>query len=342
MVEAVQRFGPAGEPSDEELMRRLADGDVTALGPLYERYAALIFAVARQSLDQPAAEEIVQDVTVALWRKARTYDPARGPVRAWLLAMVRSRVINELRRRGRRPATISDPRDLQLAAVPDDAPGPDEAIWQDYRRSAVQEAIATLPEAQRQALRLAFFEELSHAQVADFLGIPLGTTKTRIRTGMQRLQGALRPLVTLLVVALLGATVALGLRYRHQRERQERLDAALAVIATSNSTEVRLEPAPGVPAETHGAYRTHPGADLGVLTLSHLAPAPAGEVYQVWAEYGGQWQSLGTAKLDPTGHTLMIVDQRATGGPDALEVTLEPKGGSAQPGTQVVVSWTAP
>lgn len=341
-MEAVQRSGQGGEPSDEELMRRLAEGDVSALAPLYERYAALVFAIARESLDTPAAEEIVQDVAVAIWRKARTYDPARGPVRPWLLQTARTRVINELRRRGRRPATVSDPRDLQLAAVPDDAPEPDEAIWRDYRRAAVQAAVEALPDAQRQALRLAFFEELSHAQVADFLGLPLGTAKTRIRSGMQRLQGALRPLVMLLLVALIGVATLLGARYRDQQARQARIDAALAMVTSSDSTAVRLTAAPGVDPQTHGTYRTRPGADLAVLTLSYFAPTPDGRVYQVWARYGGVWQSLGFAKPDGNGHTLLVVDQRATGAPDALQVTLEPKGGSASPGTQVVVAWTAP
>src|SRR3954452_1399001 len=87
-LEAVHRIGGTnGQSGDEELMRRLAEGDASALAPLYERYAALIFAVARASLDQPAAEEIVQDVLVAVWRKARTYDPSRGAVRPWLLQM---------------------------------------------------------------------------------------------------------------------------------------------------------------------------------------------------------------------------------------------------------------
>jgi RNA polymerase sigma-70 factor, ECF subfamily len=342
VVESVDRIGSTGELSDEELMRRLAGGDVSALAPLYERYAALIFAIARESLDRPTAEEIVQDVVVAIWRKARTYDPARGPVRPWLLQTARLRVINELRRRGRRPATISDPRDLQLSAVPDDAPEPDEAIWQDFRRTAIQEAVAALPDAQRQALRLAFFDGLSHTQVADFLGLPLGTAKTRIRTGMLRLQGVLRPLMTILLVAAIGGAVVLGLRDRDQRARQERLENALGLVTSSDATAFRLTAAPGIDPQTHGMYRTRPGADLAVLTLSSFAPAPAGEVYQIWVRYGGVWQSLGTVTPDANGHALLVVDQRTTGDPEALEITLEPKGGRSVPGTRVVVAWTAP
>jgi RNA polymerase sigma-70 factor (ECF subfamily) len=343
-LDAVYRIGMATstEQDDEELMRRLAEGDASALAPLYERYAALIFAVARDALDQPAAEEIVQDVLVAAWRKARTYDPARGAVRPWLLQMTRTRVINELRRRGRRPATVSDPRDLQLAAVPDNTPEPDEAIWREFRRSAVQEAVATLPEPQAQALRLAYFDELSHTQVAEFLGVPLGTAKTRIRTGMQRLQGALRPLVTLLVVGLVGVATLLGVRFRQERARQERIDSALTMVVSSDSVTSHLSPAPGVAPDAHGNYRTAPGADLAVLTLSHLPPAPAGEVYRVWARYGSEWVSLGVATPNAQGHTMMIVDQRASGSPDTVEVTLEPSGSApATPGTNMVVSWSA-
>src|SRR5438270_2591151 len=88
---------------DEELMGQLAAGRQEALGPLHGRYAPLIFGLAAQTLDRAAAEEIVQEVFLAVWRKAATFDPARGTFRAWVLRIAHLRVINELRRRGRRP-----------------------------------------------------------------------------------------------------------------------------------------------------------------------------------------------------------------------------------------------
>ena len=100
--------------SDEELMGQLAVGRQDALGPLHGRYASLVFNLAAQTLDRATAEEIVQDVFVAVWRKAGTFDPARGTFRAWVLRIAHLRVLNELRRRGRRPRVEPDPEGLRL------------------------------------------------------------------------------------------------------------------------------------------------------------------------------------------------------------------------------------
>jgi RNA polymerase sigma-70 factor (ECF subfamily) len=326
------------ELSDEELIHQLAVGEEAALAPLHGRYAPLIFSLAAQSLDRSAAEEIVQDVFVAVWRRADTYDPERGPVRPWLLQIAHLRVLNELRRRGRRPTTVQDPEGERLGAIPDDAQPPDEAAWHDFRREAVQEAVAALPPRQRQALSLAFFDDLTHEQTAAFLGVPLGTAKTRIRSGMQKLRLSLVTLLAL-TLALTGGIVALVVREQQAQDTLHRHQAALGVIAESASTEVRLVAAPGVPPETHGHYRTAPGADLAVMTLSNFAPAPAGTVYQVWAHDHGTWHSFGIVQFDQTGYALLIVDQREQTAPDALKVTLEPKGGSFQPSGGVVVAW---
>src|SRR5436190_22935391 len=169
----VRLVKPNREPSDEELMRRLAAGRQEALARLHGRYAPLIFNLAAQTLDRAAAEEIAQDVFVTVWRKAATFDPARGAFRPWVLRIAHVRILNELRRRGRRPQVAPDPDGLRLAALPDPGPEPAEATWREYRRATVQEAVQALPPPQRQALSLAFFEDLTHEQVAGFLGLPL-------------------------------------------------------------------------------------------------------------------------------------------------------------------------
>ncbi|HEX5498447.1 MAG TPA: sigma-70 family RNA polymerase sigma factor, partial [Thermomicrobiales bacterium] len=330
------------ELSDEALLRELAAGRDEALGPLHSRYAGLVFGIAARSLDQPAAEEITQDVFLAVWNKAHTFDPTRGPVRPWLLQIAHLRVLNELRRRGRRPSIVPDPDDSQIGAVADEAPLPDEAAWHDFRRSAVQAAVAALPPTQREALSLAFFDDLTHEQVAAFLGLPLGTAKTRIRTGMQRLRTTLLPVVAAATVALAGGLAALGIRFQQQQGELARENRALGVVANSSMNEVRLTAAPGVPAETHVAYRTHPGADLGVMTFEHFAPAPPGAAYQAWARHDGVWRSLGVVNVDPAGHALAIVDQPDQKQPEALQVTLEPAGGSTLPTGPVIVAWPSP
>lgn len=340
-MSTVRLVTPMDDYDDEELMRFVAAGDQDALGPLHSRYAGLVYGLAARSLDPAAAEEVVQDVFLTLWRKADTYDPARGPVRPWLLRIAHLRVANELRRRGRRPVVLPDPEGVHLASVPDRAPEPDEETWREFKRTAVQAAVAALPPAQRQALSLAFFDELSHEQVASFLGLPLGTAKTRIRTGIQRLRTSLVPLLTVLSLALAGGLVALGVRLHDLEALFGRNDEVLHVVTSSDMVAVRLVAAQGVDPTTHGEYRSSPSSDLAALTASHFAPAPAGRVYQAWARYQGRWESLGVLSLDPKGHALLIVDQRGRGMPEALQITLEPSGGSDNPTGAAIVAWTA-
>src|SRR5262245_52885410 len=137
-------------PSDEALMAQLVAGQQDALGGLYGRYAPLIFSLAAQSLDRGAAEDIVQEVFVTVWRRAETFDAERGAFRPWVLQIAHHRIVNELRRRSRRPQSGSDGDDLALEAIPGDAPDPAENAWQEFRRAAVQDAFAGLPPHQRQ------------------------------------------------------------------------------------------------------------------------------------------------------------------------------------------------
>src|SRR5919198_4146489 len=116
-VRAMRDTLVADEVSDADLVRQLASGRQEALGPLYARYAPLVFGVAAQSLDPAAAEEIVQDVFLAVWRKAADFDPQQGAFRGWLLQLAHWRVLNELRRRSRRPQL--EPDDDGLDRVPD-------------------------------------------------------------------------------------------------------------------------------------------------------------------------------------------------------------------------------
>ncbi|MCA1667268.1 MAG: sigma-70 family RNA polymerase sigma factor, partial [Thermomicrobia bacterium] len=216
-MSTVRLVQPYDDLSDEELMARLAAGEQGALAPLHSRYAALIFNLAAQTLDRAAAEEIVQDVFLVVWRKAETFDPARGTFRPWALRIAHLRIINELRRRGRRPKNALDPEGLHLMTVPDGSPPPDEAAWREYRRTTVQEAVAHLPPPQRQALSLAFFDDLTHEQIAAFLNLPLGTAKTRIRTGLQKMRVYLTPLLIVILALVAGLLVAAGLREAGQQ-----------------------------------------------------------------------------------------------------------------------------
>src|SRR5712691_7776891 len=183
------------DPPDEELMRQLAAGRQDALAPLYRRYAPLILRLAGASLGRAAAEDIVQDVFVAIWRKAATFTPERGAFRPWVLQIAHYRVLNELRSRSHRPQIESDPDNAKLERLPDGDPEPDEEAWRASVRSVVRSAVEQLPASQREAVDLAFFEDLTHEQVAEQLRVPLGTAKTRIRAGLLKLRGSLTPVL---------------------------------------------------------------------------------------------------------------------------------------------------
>jgi RNA polymerase sigma-70 factor (ECF subfamily) len=236
---------------------------------------------------------------------------------------------------------LPDPEGETLAAVPDHAPEPEEASWREYRRTTVRAAVAALPQTQRQALSLAFFDDLTHEQVASFLGLPLGTAKTRIRAGLQVLRSSLVPLLTVLAIALSGGLVALKAQLSDSQSTGDLNSRALQVVTSSDMVAVRLVAAPGVDPESHGEYRSRPGDDLAVLTASYFVPAPDGQVYQAWTRYGDSWESLGIFQLNDEGHGMLLVDQQGRGAPSELQVTIEPAGGSNSPTGPVVVAWAA-
>src|SRR5436309_9965995 len=227
-------------PRDDELMRQVAEGSAEALGLLYRRFARVIFGMAVQTLDRAAAEDLVQDVFLAVWRNARRFDPERGSVRTWVLQIAHFRLLNELRRRSRQPEIVPDPDGLVLDGLPAGDLGPAERTWQQHRRVILEAALARLPPPQREAVDLAFLDDLTHEQVAAELGVPLGTAKTRIRAGLQRLRGALGSQWAALAALCLLA--ALGIRYRSDRATLARYDRALSMVTSRASVNLRLAP----------------------------------------------------------------------------------------------------
>jgi len=331
------KTGP--ERSDEELVLALAAGDDSALGPLYRRYVPTVFKIAAQSLGRDAAEDIVQEVFASVWKNVGTYDPARGTVGPWIVQIARSRVLNELRRRRRKPESAEERDVSSLQELPDGASHPDQALWEEYRRSAIRQAIGSLAHSQRQALSLAFFEELTHEQVADTLKVPLGTTKTRIRSGMQQLRIALAAMAAVLVAVV---ATRFALRYAAEKAREARTEAALRMVTASDMQTLRLVATANAPAAAHGNYRSRPGGPIAVLTFSDLPPPPSGKSYQAWAGREGKWISLGLGAPDASGRGLIVYDARAPlTAPEVLQVTLEPESGSASPTGPPLISWPA-
>jgi RNA polymerase sigma-70 factor (ECF subfamily) len=170
-----------------QLLAVCADGDQTALASLYDQSSALVYSIALRMLaDSGDAEEVTLDVYHQVWRSARSYDSSRGSVTSWLVTLTRNRAIDRLRSRAVRARTeepIAKHND-----VPSFAAGPDEATLAGQRRKRILAAMAALSAEQREAIELAFFSGLTHAELADRLRQPLGTVKTRIRLGMMKLR----------------------------------------------------------------------------------------------------------------------------------------------------------
>ena len=178
--------------TDRALIARVQARDADALDLLYDRYASRLMGLAQRILgDTGEAEEILQEVFLFVWRSATTFDPARGSVLAWLLVATRSRSIDRLR--SRRPAARAGLTSVDQ--VPDKADSRDLETdsaareWETLCRSA----IADLPAEQRIVLELAYFEGLTHQEIAQKTSTPLGTVKTRVRLGLMKLKDRIRP-----------------------------------------------------------------------------------------------------------------------------------------------------
>jgi RNA polymerase sigma-70 factor, ECF subfamily len=175
---------------DPALIRLIAQARTEALSALYDRYGRLVFSLALHALgDQALAEEITQDVFFRIWEKASTYRPEEAKVSTWLTSITRHRAIDVLRQRGVRPVLDhTEWSETQLMLVPDGADSPEEVAERALQQELVRRAVALLPVEQSRVLELAYFQGLTHSQIAIVCGEPLGTVKTRIRLAMQKLR----------------------------------------------------------------------------------------------------------------------------------------------------------
>jgi RNA polymerase sigma-70 factor (ECF subfamily) len=189
----VNEKGSVRDDRWRQLTQRAAAGDRDALGELYDESSALVYTLALRILGNPEeAEEVTLDVYMQVWRGTARFDAGKGSAGAWLTVLARSRAIDRLRSTAAR-RTVERP--LPTGADTHHAAGRDEwACVLQERASLVRAALASLPGDQREAIELAFFEGLSHSELAARLGQPLGTVKTRIRLGMTKLRRLLQPL----------------------------------------------------------------------------------------------------------------------------------------------------
>jgi RNA polymerase sigma factor (sigma-70 family) len=170
-------------------------GDQTALGELYDRYGRPAYSLARRiCADDGIAEDVVQEVFLAFWREPRRFDPARGSFGTWLLTLVHHKSVDAVRRESAiRRRTVPAAEDGEEWSAPP-GPGADQAALGAVVAGQVRDALGKLPDEQRQALTLAYYGGYTQREVATITGVPLGTVKSRMFTGVQRLRSVLAPL----------------------------------------------------------------------------------------------------------------------------------------------------
>jgi len=184
------------DPTDLTLLQRIAARDSSALADLYDRHSRLLFGlILRIVRDRAEAEEILQEAFVRMWTRAETYDTVLGGPLPWMVRVARNLAIDRLRAQRVRAAISTQAPDGRTAdAIASDIQGPEAVVVDTQRSQALTDALAVLPAEQRQLIAAAFFEGYTHSELARRFGLPVGTVKTRIRSGMiamrQRLEHA--------------------------------------------------------------------------------------------------------------------------------------------------------
>jgi len=181
------------ELADADLIGRAASGDARALEVLYERYSRVVYSFGLRIVADPQlAEELLQEVFFRAWQQGGAYSASRGSFVTWLLSITHNMAIDEVRKRNRRPRRAdSDDPEAVLAAVPDEGITVEDEVWLGALRDTIAGALDTLPPNQRIAIEMAYFRGLTQREIAEQLGEPLGTIKTRMRLGIQKLRDQL-------------------------------------------------------------------------------------------------------------------------------------------------------
>jgi RNA polymerase sigma-70 factor, ECF subfamily len=186
---SIKQSSRTDAPDDHVLIAAISRGDSTALEVLYDRYSTVVYRMALRILkNREQAEDVVQEVFWRVWRRSSSFERDRGRVAQWIFGIAHNLCIDELRRLRARPTPVYEDVDhpviQQLTDEQIDVPA---TVWASEQRRTIAEALDHLPPPQRQAIELAYFSGLSHQEIATRLNRPLGTIKTRVRLGLQKL-----------------------------------------------------------------------------------------------------------------------------------------------------------
>jgi RNA polymerase sigma-70 factor, ECF subfamily len=172
--------------ADEDLISLVEAADAEAFATLYDRHSRAAFSLAYRMMgERQASEDLMQDAFLKVWRSAKSYRAERGSVRTWILSIVHNRGIDQLR------STASRRRTQEKVEASAPVSQPSEAFaetWRNSQREQVREALGTLPQEQRKILELAYFSGYTHVEIAELLGLPLGTVKGRMRLGLKKVR----------------------------------------------------------------------------------------------------------------------------------------------------------
>ena len=188
---AISPMGERGASPDDALVRRLLRNDVNAFEKIYDKYCRIVYSLVLRIVQQSGpAEEVVQDVFLQLWRNSAQYDATRGPFAPWLLTLARNRALDTLRLKSERQRRLENQSDELFSVVV--APQYEKELDEKRRGERVRSLVGELNPQQKRAIELAYFQGLSHTEIAAELKEPLGTVKSWIRNGLMRLREAVQ------------------------------------------------------------------------------------------------------------------------------------------------------
>ncbi|MEX0680486.1 MAG: sigma-70 family RNA polymerase sigma factor [Balneolales bacterium] len=183
------------DENESLLLTRIAEGDEEALARLYDLYSGILFGLIRTIVkNSETAEDLLQEIFLLIWKRAASFDPSKGSVYTWLITLTRNKSIDKIRSKSYRMQQqhLSDEQAMPFSILVSNEKSPHESMWLDEKTEIIKNALNKIPAKQRKVIEIAFYEGLSQSKISEMYHIPLGTVKTRMRQGLEKLQVLLK------------------------------------------------------------------------------------------------------------------------------------------------------